>query len=173
MKTLLAITFATLMGTTALSPTLADPPAQPPVEDGPVLAETQFMAVDIVIDPQGNSLGAYQFEMTSPDASFTVVGVEAGNHEAFDHGRPPYFDPVATQNNTVRLVVAEYAVPKLDDQQLPTQPVLVATVHVMFTGPLQEQPDLKLTLITAGNADGEPIDAKTSHTFRNHERPLR
>ena len=134
---------------------------------------TAFATIDITIDPQGQPLGAYQFELTSEDTSFTVVGVEAGEHEAFDHGRPPYFDPIATQGKTDRLILAEYARPTLDADQLPTDAIRVATIHVMFSGQLgkDEQPTIQLKLITAGNADGERIDAQISHTFRTPERP--
>jgi hypothetical protein len=146
---------------------------QPPIEDGLIPAGTTFLTIDISIDPDGQPLGAFQFELTSDNASFTVVGVEAGEHVAFDHGRPPYFDPVAHQDGTDRLVIAEYAKPELKADQLPTQAVRVATVHVMFSGPLQEHenPTIQLNLTAAGDADGERIDAKASYSFRTPERP--
>jgi len=139
--------------------------------DTPITAT--FATIDITIDPLGQPLAAYQFELTSEDTSFTVVGVEAGEHKAFDHGRPPYFDPIATQGETDRLILAEYALPTLDADQLPTDAIRVATIHVMFTGPPHEheQPTIQLKLTTAGNADGERIDAQISHTFRTPERP--
>lgn len=168
MKTLLALTIVTLLATATLSPTIAEPPV---VEDGPIAAGTQFATIDIAIDPRGNALGAFQFKLTSPDVSFTVVGVEAGEHSAFDHGRPPYFDPTALNGEGNRLVIAEYARPKLKADDLPREPVRVATVHVMFTGPLHEQPTINLTLTAAGDADGEAIDANVSHTLQIPERP--
>lgn len=145
----------------------------PPNLDEPVATGPTFLTLDLTIDPQGQPLGAYQIELTSADTSFTVVGVEAGEHEAFNHGRPPYFDPVATQGETDRLILAEYALPELDAAQLPSEAVRVATVHVMFTGPLheQEQPTIQLTLTAAGDADGKRIDAKASYSFRTPERP--
>ena len=151
-------------------------PIEPPVNDGPVLAVPTFFTIDITIDPQGQPLGAYQFVMTSPDTTFSVVGVEAGEHAAFDHGRPPYFDPVAQQDQTDRLILAEYAKPELKADQLPTEPVRVATVHVMLTIPEHDQPEppeplIQLTLTAAGNAEGERIDAQISYTFRTPERP--
>lgn len=134
---------------------------------------TTFATIDISIDPLGQPLAAFQFEVTSEDTSFTVVGVEAGEHDAFDHGRPPYFDPVATQGETDRLILAEYARPAIVAEQLPRDAIRAATVHVMFTGPLdeQEQPAIQLTLTAAGNAAGERIDAEISYTFRTPERP--
>ena len=140
-----------------------------PVQASPII----FATIEITIDPLGQPLGAYQFEMTSDDTSFTVVGVEAGEHAAFDHGRPPYFDPVAKQGETDRLILAEYARPALGVDQLPTEAVRVATVHVMFDGPVQdnEQPAIQFNLTAAGSADGERIDADISYTFRTPERP--
>lgn len=134
---------------------------------------TTFATIDITIDPLGQALGAYQFELTTEDATFTVVGVEAGDHAAFDRGRPPYFDPIATQGETDRLILAEYAKPALDADQLPNDATRIATVHVMFIAQPgeDEPPTIQLTLTAAGNADGERIDAKISYSFRTPERP--
>lgn len=138
------------------------------LQDGLIPAGTTFLTLDVTVDPQGETLGAYQFELTSENTSFTVVGVEAGEHLAFDHGRPPYFDPVAKQGETDRLILAEYARPGLADDQLPTQATRVATVHVMFTGPLHEhdKPAMTLKLTAAGNAAAKRIDAQISYSFR-------
>lgn len=178
MKTLLAISLvAALLGLSALPPfpitqgKVADQPR--PVEDAAEQSGITFVAIDITIDPQGQPLGAYQFEIMTINASFTFVGVEAGDHPAFDHGRPPYFDRVALDQDTDRLIVAEYALPNLDAARLPTQPVRVATIHVMLDKPFDpdQPPKVGLTLIAAGNADAKPIDAKASLTFRTPERP--
>jgi hypothetical protein len=140
-------------------------------EREPVLST--FFTIDITIDPQGQPLAAYQFELSSKDATFTVVGVEAGEHPAFDHGRPPYFDPVAKQGEIDRLVLAEYALPTLAKDQLPTDTVRVATVHGMFSEAfdVENQPVIELKFTAAGNADGDRIDAEISHHFRTAERP--
>ena len=187
MKTLIAIMLMSLLSTTALnSPPLREGPEEvpgkipgegvDPIEPAGQAARpaaTTFTTIDIIIDPQGQALGAYQFELTSEDAAFTVVGVEAGEHEAFNHGRPPYFDPVAKQGETDRVVLAEYALPTLDAGQLPTDAVRVARIHVEFAGQQNqdEQPAIQLKLTTAGNADGEPINAQISYSFRTPERP--
>lgn len=146
---------------------------QTALQDGLIPAGITFLTLDITLDPKGQPLGAYQFELTSENASFTVIGVEAGEHDAFNHGRPPYFDPVAKQNKIDHLVLAEYAKPNLTANQLPTDAVRVATVHVMFTDQPNEDepPTIQLTLTTAGNAEGERIDAAASYTFRTPERP--
>ena len=142
--------------------------------DEPVQSGPTFLTIDLTIDPKGQPLGAFQVEMTSPDTTFAVVGVEAGEHDAFDHGRPPYFDPVAQQDGTDRLVLAEYARPELKADRLPTGPVRIATVHVMMpAAPADGAPEplIQLTLTAAGNADGERIDAQASYSFRTPERP--
>ncbi len=143
------------------------------LRDSAELPATTFATLDITIDPLGQPLAAYQFELTSADTSFTVVGVEAGEHEAFNHGRPPYFDPVATQEKSDRLILAEYALPELKADALPTQAIRVATVHVMFDKQVDEEAiaAIQLKLTTAGNADGKRIDAKASYSFRTPERP--
>lgn len=179
MKTLIVIAMLSgLLGTTALNaPPLAEGPGEgaeaPKVIEQAFNPGPAFLTIDITLDPLGQPLGAYQFEMTSPDTSFTVVGVEAGEHAAFDHGRPPYFDPIAQRDQTDRLILAEYAKPDLKADQLPTQAVRVATVHVMVTLTDDEAPEplIQLTLTAAGNADGQRIDAKASYSFRTPERP--
>lgn len=134
--------------------------------------QARFATIDITIDPQGKPLGAFQFELTAAQGSFTVVGVEAGGHAAFNHGRPPYFDRTAERINTDKLIVAEYALPSLDADALPTKATRVVTVHVMLEGAVAAEPDtLQLKLTAAGDADGKPIDATAHASFRNPERP--
>ena len=132
-----------------------------------------FATITITVDPKGVPLGAYQVELTSPDASFRVIGVEAGEHPAFDHGRPPYFDPVAQQGDADRLILAEYARPRLEADALPNAPVVVATISVLFEGGalVDEQPPLQLQLMTAGDADGNKINADARYTLTIPERP--
>lgn len=133
------------------------------------LHDHAFAAVTVTVDPKGQPLGAYQFELTSPDAAFTVVGVEGGDHPAFDHGRPPYFDPVTRDKQGDRLIVAEFALPELEADALPAEAVRVATVHVMFAEPVEGNPELAFKL-TAGNADGNPIDAELTYEIKLPER---
>lgn len=189
MKTMMAIAMLALLGTVApggspeqaaterssLSPKLEQPGSGlPPGAHEPVIAGPTFVTIDLTIDPLGQPLGAYQIEITSPDTTFAVVGVEAGEHDAFDHGRPPYFDPIAQQDGTDRLILAEYAKPALDAARLPTEAVRIATVHVMLPAQAEDgppEPLIQLTLLAAGNADGERIEAKVSYSFRTPERP--
>ncbi|MFN3165684.1 MAG: hypothetical protein ACE37H_01325 [Phycisphaeraceae bacterium] len=174
MKVLLAILVSASFGAVAITPTLADPPADDARPDAVAPdAGLTFAYIDVTIDPRGKPLGAYQFVLSAPGVNFTVVGVEAGEHPAFDHDRPPYFDRLAQEIDIDRLIVAEYALPHLDAEQLPTEPVRVARVHVMFMQPVDAEalPELELKLMTAGDADGRKIDAKPSHTLSIPERP--
>ena len=167
-KTLLAITIlSTLMGVS----TLNRPPLREVVQQ-PAESHTTFATIDITIDPLDKPLGAYQFELTSPDASFKVLGVEGGGHPAFDHGRPPYFDPVVREAGADRLILAEYALPQFDAEELPDAPVLIAKVAVLFERPIDanEPPTIELTLTTAGDADGNKIQANLGHTLQIPER---
>lgn len=150
-----------------------EPPERQDIDPAPIPVETAFATIDITIDPKGQPLGAYQFEMTVNHGAFMVVGIEAGEHAAFDHGRPPYYDRKVDQQHTDRLIVAEYARPKHAAKDLPTTPTRVVTVHFAIlehaVGPGPQT--LQLTLTTAGNAAGERIDADISYTFRTPERP--
>ena len=200
MKTLLAIMTLSLLGTTALnSPPLREGPGegaeqQPDVQqvfaakqgntlplplpqgrgvqNEPADNATTFLTIDIIIDPKGKPLGAYQFELTTKGATFFIVGIEAGEHAAFDHDRPPYYDRTADHRNVDRLIVGEYALPDLDAEALPTGPVRVATIHAVFDrhelaqGPIT----FNLKLTAAGDADAKPIDATATYRFRNPER---
>lgn len=182
MKTLLAITMiCSLLGTTVLNP--------PPLREGPgegddrvdcefdpdvIAAFATFATLDITIDPKGKPLGAYQFELSSKNGDFRVVGIEAGDHPAFDHERPPYYDRVADERQTERLIIAEFARADLVADALPTQPVLIVKLHVMLVrdkAEIEKDPAFELTLITAGDTDGKKIDAKLSHTLQIPERP--
>ena len=168
-KLLLAITMlSTLMGFSTLNRPPLNEVARQPEE-----TQTAFATIDITIDPLGRPLGAYQFELSSPDASFKVLGVEGGGHRAFDHGRPPYFDPVVQEAGADRLILAEYALPQLDAEELPSEPVLIAKVAVLFDRPIDadDLPVIELALTTAGDADGKKINANLSHTLQIPERP--
>ncbi len=197
MKTLLSITMLlALLGASALNPaplregpgegaellasaeqvTTASPRAalpQPLPPGSGVLNQvaekrSSFATLIITLDPLGKPLGAYQFELTSAESPFKVLGVEGGDHAAYHHDRPPYFDPVVQEQGSDRLILAEYALPKLTAEALPTTPVVVAKVSVMFDRAVDanELPAITLRLITAGDADGQKIDAKLSHTIQ-------
>src|SRR5687768_51007 len=84
-------------------------------------AQTRFVAMDLVIDPKGEGLAAYQVEITAP-AGVKIVGVEGGQHPEFR--KAPYYDPKAMQSE--RLIVAAFST--ADAGKLPTRATRVLTV---------------------------------------------
>ncbi len=106
----------------------------------------RFATIDISIDPQGQSLAAYQFELIAPE-SVTLVGVEGGEHDAFK--KAPYYDPRALQQR--RIVIAGLST----DTSLPNAKTRVARIHVEIRGNLY--PDYTVKLIVAGNSDAKAI----------------
>lgn len=186
MKTLTVILIASLMGVFAVPPLFSwqvkqcplsneAEPAHCDIDPEPTLEGLTFATIDITIDPLGKPLGAYQFEVSSVDGRFRVIGVEAGDAAAFNHGRPPYYARVAEERETDRLILAEYARPHLKADELPTGPVRVVRLHVVFSVPIagdeNQAPRFTLKLITAGDAQGKKINAKLSHTLNVPERP--
>ncbi|MEM1107692.1 MAG: hypothetical protein AAGH99_03280 [Planctomycetota bacterium] len=121
-------------------------------------ASTYFEAVPIVIDPQGQPLAAYQFELSSPNAELTIVGLENGEHPAF--AEAPLYDVDAVNlGRADRIVVAAYSL--RPGEELPAQPTRVATVMVQVQLPPDTEPGAdvvyQLDLIAAGNPAGQPI----------------
>jgi hypothetical protein len=109
----------------------------------------QFKAYDIIINPHGESLAAYQLELIADDADARIVGVEGGEHAAFQ--KAPYYDPAALHSG--RIIIAAFDT----GADLPAQPTRVATVHMI-------EPDdcdcgYSLDLTVAVDAGGNDIDA--------------
>jgi hypothetical protein len=126
-------------------------------------AKKRFAPVKVFIDPQGKGLGAYQFELKatgkgvrpreekgSDPFSVKIVGVEGGEHAAYKEA--PYYDPAALAQN--RIIIGALSTAK----ELPAGRMRVATVHVMIEG--DAEPEYEVVLVTAGDADGNRIDAK-------------
>jgi len=117
---------------------------------GTAQAETRFAALDVYIDA-AQPLAAWQFELSAPNVSMTVVGVENGDSEAF--GDAPYYDREAIQGGRAdRIIVADYSTSK----SLPSGRFRLATIHVMIEG---GAPEYELKLITAKTGNGWHVDA--------------
>jgi hypothetical protein len=119
-------------------------------------AQTRFVAMDLVIDPQGEALAAYQVEIRA-SANVKIVGVEGGEHPEFR--KAPYYDPKGIQHE--RLIVAAFSA--ADASKLPNRPTRVLTVHLQCDG----EPKLETILKVAGDARGQKINAKAELTKRN------
>ena len=117
-------------------------------------AVPRFAALPIVIDPQGQPLAAWQFELRARHGEMKIVGVENGDPPAF--AAAPWFDRDAVERGRAdRIIVAHLS--KRPADQLPQGPTRVATVHVMIERDAGIEFDL--TLVAAGNPAGERIDA--------------
>jgi len=110
----------------------------------------RFAPIHIFIDSGTTPLAAYQFELRAVHGTVKIVGIEGGEHPAYKDA--PYYDPAAMAHD--RVIVGAYSIAK----DLPTGRSRVATIHVMIEGDIQ--PEYEVTLITAGNADGNPITAQ-------------
>ena len=109
---------------------------------------SRFAAVDILIDPHGHPLAAYQFEFTAEPGTISLVGVEAGEHPAYA-ARPPYYDPAALAGR--RIIVADYSLAPT----LPTTKTRIARLMLELRG--DAKPQYITKLIAAADPDGKSI----------------
>ncbi|MBC8107746.1 MAG: hypothetical protein H7Z14_14230 [Anaerolineae bacterium] len=119
---------------------------------------TRFMAIDVNIDPQGQSLAAYQVDFRALSGDVKLVGVEGGAPGVF--AAAPYYDAKALRQS--RVIIAAFST----DTALPTTKTRVARLHVQIAG--DTTPDYQIKLIVAGNRDSKPIDATA--TFEPYQK---
>ncbi len=112
----------------------------------------RFEHLDVYVDAGEQPLAAYQFELAAEVGDAKIVGLEGGEHPAFQS--PPYYDPAALMHN--RVIVAAFNT-GLD---LPRGRTRVARLHVQITG--DRQPEFAIRLDAAGNAAGVRIPASVS-----------
>lgn len=122
-----------------------------PAPDGVDEKSVRFEAVDIFVDSADQSLAAWQLELMSPTQDVEIVGIEGGDHPAFQN--PPYYDPRAMKNN--RVILGAFQVDQ--ENGLPTGRHRVARVHVQVKGIGDRVWMGELT--TAADAEGKPIVA--------------
>jgi hypothetical protein len=115
----------------------------------PVTHAARFVFVHAYIDPKGQPLAAYQFELTAQGSDVTLVGVEGGEHPAF--ADPAYYDPKANAQN--RIVIAAFNT----GDNLPRTRTRVATIMLRVTG--TQVPAYTAKLDVAASSDAKPIDA--------------
>ncbi|MEO1129231.1 MAG: hypothetical protein AAFX05_05905 [Planctomycetota bacterium] len=117
--------------------------------------QVRFVAYDVIVDPVGRPLGAYQVDFAAArPGDITIVGIEGGEHPAF--AQPPFYDPKALMNE--RAVLAAFST----DAALPEGPTLVARVHVRITG--DAVPDLTVALTVAAGPGGDRFETATVTT---------
>ncbi len=123
--------------------------AQPAVTKSAV----HFQAVDIFIDSKQETLAAYQLEFSVKSGDAKVVGVEGGEHPAFQEA--PFYDPIAMQQE--RVIIAAFNTSAAD--KLPKGRTRVATIHLEISD--ERKPEFSLKLETAATANGNRIPVET------------
>lgn len=118
-------------------------------------AQTRFVAMDLVIDPRGEPLAAYQVEIIAP-IGIKIVGVEGGQHPEFR--KAPYYDPKAIQSD--RLIVAAFSAAAA--QNLPSTATRVLTIHLECA----RTPQLEVILKIAADPRGQKIPAQAQLSER-------
>ncbi len=124
-------------------------------EVNPPLSATQavrFATFDVVIDPKGQPLAAYQLELTADSPHVKLAGIEGGEHTAFRD--PPYYDPAAMSRN--RVILAAFNT----GSDLPKQPFRAARLHVQISDHATPKWEVKLTV--ASSADGTSLRDATA-----------
>src|SRR5512146_2235112 len=145
MRTRIIGIFATLC---VVAPLLARIPAGESRK--PSEQKVRFVPVHVYLDPGGKPLAAYQFELKARTGQIKIVGVEGGEHPAFQEA--PYYDPAALMND--RIIVAAFNT----GSDLPHGRTRIATMHLQILGDAEPQYELKL--IVAADPEGENLPAK-------------
>jgi len=114
----------------------------------------QFTHVDIVVDPHGHTLAAYQLSLVLTTPNAQIVGIEGGDHAAFNAA--PYYDPAAMQNH--KIIVAAYSLNAAKD--LPVGKTRVARLHIQL--PANATPQFTSELTVAATTDGAAIPNATA-----------
>jgi len=112
-------------------------------------APTRFIAVDVMIDPNGQPLAAYQVQIVERGADVTLVGVEGGESSAFNAA--PYYDKRGILKQ--KIVIAAYST----NAELPTTKTRVATLMLQVAG--DAEPTFVATLQAAGSGKAQRIAA--------------
>lgn len=115
---------------------------------------SRFMVVEVQVDSGAERLAAYQLAFTSTNGAVKIVGIEGGEHPAFQ--QPPYYDPVAMQQD--RVVIGAFSTAPAG--QLPSGVVRVASVHVMVAG--NGKPSFNTRIDAAATIDGRQIPVQIS-----------
>jgi hypothetical protein len=112
----------------------------------------RFAPLEIYIDSNKQVLAAFQFELKAVTGQIKIVGVEGGEHEAFEE--PPYYDPAALAND--RIIIAAFNT----GIDLPVGRTRIATVHLQIIGDIQ--PEYEINLTVSADSEGQQIDATIS-----------
>ncbi len=144
------ITVIILISISLLVPVLAQQSEQ---YETAVRQQVRFAPLHIYLDSGNQSLAAYQFELKATAGQIEIVGVENGEHPAFEE--PPYYDPAALAND--RIIIAAFST----DKDLPKGRTRITTIQMQIIG--DAEPEYELELTVAGNANGNEIPAKITY----------
>ncbi len=128
-------------------------PAQSHSNDRVQADRLKFVPVHVYLDCGDESLAAYQFEFKAVSEQIKIVGVEGGDHPAFNE--PPYYDPDALMND--RIIIAAFNT----GSDLPKGKTRVVTLHLQVVEDIT--PEYEVQLITAANADGRRIPVEITY----------
>lgn len=113
----------------------------------PAAGRVAFVPVEVWVDPRGAALACYQVEVTVTAGDATLVGIEGGEHRAYEEA--PYYDRRALTGQ--RIILAAYSTAG----DLPTGPTRVATLMFRVAG--ATAPAYAATLQVAASPDAKPI----------------
>ena len=125
---------------------------EPAATTSSVSADVRFQTIDVMIDPKGQPLAAYQLEFVADAHRVKLVGVEGGDHAAYRE--PPYYDPAALSRH--RMILAAFST----SADLPKSATRVARLHVQVSG--DGQPTWTAKLIVASSDASDSIPATVS-----------
>ena len=123
---------------------------QPEQRDLTSEERVRFTPLHIYLDSGQRQLAAFQFELKAIAGQIKIVGVEGGEHPAFQE--PPYYDPAALANN--RIIIAAFNT----GTDLPTGETRITTIHLQVIGDIE--PEYQLDLTVAADTDGSEIPAE-------------
>jgi hypothetical protein len=118
-----------------------------------VQQKVRFAQLHIYLDSGNRALAAYQFELKATAGQIKIVGVENGEHPAFEE--PPYYDPAALAHD--RIIIAAFST----DENLPKGRTRLTTIQLQIIGDIE--PEYALELIVVADANGNEIPAKITY----------
>ncbi len=115
-----------------------------------VRQKVRFAPLHIYLDTGNQALAAYQFELKATAGQVKIVGIENGEHPAFNE--PPYYDPAALAND--RIIIAAFST----DKNLPKGRTRITSIQLQIIG--DADPEYEADLTVAADANGNEIPAK-------------
>jgi hypothetical protein len=116
----------------------------------PAEGRVRFAPVHVYLDSGDKPLAAYQFELRARTGRIKIVGVEGGEHPAFQEA--PYYDPAALMND--RIIIAAFNT----GSDLPHGRTRIATIHLQILGNAEPQYELKLMAVADDNGQEIPAE---------------